>query len=388
MLRRRGSIKLIDLLGIRIGVDPTWFVFLFLIIFWLSGDFRSALDSSDTVAYVTTVITVLLFFVSLIVHELGHALVARRQGIEVRRIDLFLFGGITQMSRDTSSPAEELKVAAAGPAGTLAFAVVCAVVDLAIVGPHRLLHAILLDGTVRITPVLLSLSWLLLLNVAILVFNLVPAFPLDGGRIARALVWWRTGSKQRGTQVAAQLGQGFAIVLAGGGILLMLSGAGLNGIWLIALAFLLGSSARGALAQSTVSERIDTVRVSDVMDSQPVAIPAATPITQALEEYFLRYGWSWFPVIDESGRLLGIARREALQRMFDAGEGWLTAASTVGSEEPSGLRVQAEGPLTEAIGAESLGALGAVMAVDADGVLRGVLTVEQLHRALRTRLAG
>jgi Zn-dependent protease len=387
MLRRRGSIKLIDLLGIRIGVDPTWFVFLFLIIFWLSGDFRSALDSSDTVAYVTTVITVLLFFVSLIVHELGHALVARRQGIEVRRIDLFLFGGITQMSRDTSSPAEELKVAAAGPAGTLAFAVVCAVVDLAIVGPHRLLHAILLDGTVRITPVLLSLSWLLLLNVAILVFNLVPAFPLDGGRIARALVWWRTGSKQRGTQVAAQLGQGFAIVLAGG-ILLMLSGAGLNGIWLIALAFLLGSSARGALAQSTVSERIDTVRVSDVMDSQPVAIPAATPITQALEEYFLRYGWSWFPVIDESGRLLGIARREALQRMFDAGEGWLTAASTVGSEEPSGLRVQAEGPLTEAIGAESLGALGAVMAVDADGVLRGVLTVEQLHRALRTRLAG
>jgi CBS domain-containing protein len=241
---------------------------------------------------------------------------------------------------------------------------------------------------VRITPVLLSLSWLLLLNVAILVFNLVPAFPLDGGRIARALVWWRTGSKQRGTQVAAQLGQGFAIVLAGGGILLMLSGAGLNGIWLIALAFLLGSSARGALAQSTVSERIDTVRVSDVMDSQPVAIPAATPIAQALEEYFLRYGWSWFPVIDESGRLLGIARREALQRMFDAGEGWLTAASTVGSEEPSGLRVRAEGPLTEAIGAESLGALGAVMAVDADGVLRGVLTVEQLRRALRARLAG
>jgi Zn-dependent protease len=388
MLRRRSSIKLFDVLGIRIGVDATWFVFLFVVIFWLSGDFRSALASSDTVAYATTVVTVLLFFGSLIVHELGHALVARRQGIDVRRIELFLFGGLTQMSRDTASPGEELKVAAAGPAATLAFALMCAAVDLAIVGPHRLLHAIALDGTVRITPVLLSLSWLLLLNVAILAFNLVPAFPLDGGRIARAAVWRRTGSKQRGTEVSARLGQAFAIVLAGGGLALLLSGTGLSGIWLIALAFLLGSSARGALAQSAVTQRIDSVRVADVMDTQPVAIPAATPVAQALEDYFLRYGWSWFPVVDEAGRLLGIARREALQAMFDAGEGWLTAASALGAEEPSGLRVRAEGPLTEAIGAESLGALGAVMAVDSDGVLRGVLTVEQLRRALRARLAG
>ena len=109
MLRRRTSIKLIDLFGIRIGVDASWFVILFLLIFMLSGSFRQQLHSSDGVAYLTTVATVLILYASLVVHELGHALVARRQGIEVRQIELFLFGGLTHMSRDTESPAEDFK---------------------------------------------------------------------------------------------------------------------------------------------------------------------------------------------------------------------------------------------------------------------------------------
>src|ERR1035441_10386479 len=104
MLRRTGSIKLINVFGIRIGVDASWFLILFLLIFTLSGPFRSTLHSSDAVAYLTTVVSVLLLFASLIVHELGHAVVARRQGIEVRRIDLFLFGGLTKMSRDAATP--------------------------------------------------------------------------------------------------------------------------------------------------------------------------------------------------------------------------------------------------------------------------------------------
>src|SRR3984957_19912290 len=158
MVRRSGSFKLMDIFGFRIGVDGTWFVILFLLIFILSGPFRATLHSSDAVAYITTVVSVLLLFASLIVHELGHAVVARRQGIEVKRIDLFLFGGLTQMGRDASTPGEDFKVAAAGPAATALFVLVCLAVDLAIVGPDRLWHAAQLDGTVTITPVLLSLS--------------------------------------------------------------------------------------------------------------------------------------------------------------------------------------------------------------------------------------
>ena len=244
MLRRSGSIKLMDLFGFRIGVDASWFVILFLLIFLLSGPFRQTLHSSDAIAYLTTVVSVLLLFVSLIVHELGHGLVARRQGIEVKRIDLFLFGGLTQMSRDAATPGEDFKIAVAGPLATLAVIVVCLGVDVAILGSHRLTHAIALDSNIQITPVLLSLSWLLPMNVLLLIFNLVPAFPLDGGRIARALVWRVTGSKRRGTRAAAKLGEGFAVLLAGVGVWLLLSSGSFSGLWLVALALLLGQSAR------------------------------------------------------------------------------------------------------------------------------------------------
>src|ERR1700683_1614354 len=142
MFRRSGSIKLVDAFGIRIGVDFSWFLILFVLIYLLSGPFRATLHSSDGVAYVTTVASVLLLLASLIVHELGHALVARRQGIEVKRIDLFLFGGLTQMSRDAASPAEDFKIAVAGPLATVGVIVVCLALDVAIVGAHRLTHAI------------------------------------------------------------------------------------------------------------------------------------------------------------------------------------------------------------------------------------------------------
>jgi Zn-dependent protease len=384
MFRRPGSIKLMDVFGIRIGVDGSWFLILFLMIFWLSPSFRDSLHSSDGVAYLTTVVTVLLFFGSLIFHELGHAMAARRQGIEVRRIELFLFGGITQMSRDAQSPGEDFKISAAGPLATLVFVLLCLGADLAIVGPHKLWDAVLLRTDIGITPVLLSLSWLVPMNLLILMFNLVPAFPLDGGRIARAAVWRITGEKQRGTRVAAQLGQGFAVLLAGVGIWWMLSSGTLAGLWLVALAFLLGQSARGAIVQTALNERIERVRVADIMDPQPVAIPDATSVSQALDEYFLRYRWPWFPVIDEVGRFLGIARQERVQTSHDSGQGWLTMSSVLETGEAGTWRVDEDRPITELLSSEALGRLGAVMAVDQDGVLRGVVTVDQVRRALQS----
>jgi Zn-dependent protease len=384
MLRRVGSIKLMEVFGIRIGVDWGWFLTLFLVIIWLSPSFRSALGSSSGVAYLTTVISALLFFGSLIVHELGHALVARRQGIEVRNIQLFLFGGLTQMSREARTPSEEFKIAVAGPLATLFMVLVFAGIDLAIVGPNLLWDAIRLTPNIKLTPVLLSLSWLLLMNVIVLIFNLVPAFPLDGGRIVRAGVWRATGDKQRGTRTAAKLGQWFAVILAGIGIWLMLAGGAFGGLWLLLLAFLLGQSARGALMQTALTEKIEGVRVADIMDRQPVAIPAATPVGQALDEYFHRYGWSWFPVVDDRGHFLGIARQERVQTTIDGGEGWLTVGSAVEAGETSDWRVDEDRPLTELLSSEALGRLGALMAVDRDGVLQGVVTVDQVRRALQS----
>jgi Zn-dependent protease/CBS domain-containing protein len=388
MFRRSTSIKLFDIFGFRIGVDASWFLVLFLLIIILSGPFRSTLHSSDAVAYLTTVVSVLLLFASLIVHELGHAFAARRLGIEVKQIDLFLFGGLTKMSRDAATPGEDFKIAIAGPLGTVVVIVVCLVADMVIVGPHRLLHAIALDSDIQITPVLLALSWLLPMNILLLAFNLVPAFPLDGGRIARSVVWRVTGDKRRGTLVAAHLGQGFALLLAGVGLWLLISYRSFSGLWLVALAYLLWQAARGALVQSALTERIEGVRVADIMDTHPVAIPASTPVSQALDEYFLRYGWSWFPVVDDAGRFQGVARQERAQASIDAGESWLTIGAVVESDGASSWRVQEDRPISELLGSEPLGRLGALMAVDAEGVLRGVVTVEQVRRALQSAFGG
>ncbi|MDQ6731090.1 MAG: M50 family metallopeptidase [Actinomycetota bacterium] len=376
--------RLMTVFGFRIGVDASWFVILFVLIFTLSGSFRATLHSSDTFAYLTTVVSVLMLFASLIVHELGHALVARRQGIEVKRIELYLFGGLTEMSRDAQTPGEDFKIAAAGPLATLAVILLGLAIDLAIVGPHRLVHAIFLASDIQITPVLLALSWLVPMNVLLLAFNLVPAFPLDGGRIARSAVWRMTGDKTRGTRVAARLGQGFAVLLAGVGLFLILGASSFSGLWLLALAYLLGQSARGAIVQSALGERIDGVRVADIMDEHPVAIPDTTPVAEALDQYFLRYQASWLPVIDAGGRVVGIAVKERAQASHDAGEGWVTIGSVLDDGDAQSWRVEAERPISELLGSETLPRLGALVAVDSDGTLRGVVTTEQLRRALQS----
>jgi Zn-dependent protease len=386
MFRRTRSIKLMSVAGIRIGVDGTWFLMLFLLIFLLSGSFRDALHSNNDVAYLTTVVTVLLFFGSLIVHELGHAIAARREGIQVQRIELFLFGGTTYMNRDSQTPGEEFRIAAAGPLGTLLFIAVCLGVDLALVGPHRLIHAVELDGTVQITPVLLALSWLLPMNILIFLFNIVPAYPLDGGRIARALIWRITGDKLRGTRTAAHIGEGFAVLLGAFGLYTTIRSSNFVGLWLMLLAFMIWQSARMALTGTAAASRVQGVRVADVMDHEPVVIRGTSTVERAYDEAFLRYQSEWLPVVDGDGRFIGIARRERAQELVHAGGGEATVGSIL---EPETLRltIGEDRPLTDVLALESLGRLGAVVAIDADDVLTGLVTIDQVRRVLETVLA-
>jgi CBS-domain-containing membrane protein len=197
-------------------------------------------------------------------------------------------------------------------------------------------------------------------------------------------VWRVTSDKTRGTRVAAKLGQGFAVILAGVGVWLILAYTSFSGLWLLALAYLLGQAARGAIVQSAFNERIEGVRVADIMDVHPVAIPVQTPVTQALDEFFLRYRSEWLPVVDDDGRFVGIARQERAQASFDAGEGWLTVGAVLEPEEATSWRVDADRPISELLGSESLPRLGALIAVDGDGILRGVVTVDQLRMALQS----
>jgi CBS domain-containing protein len=285
------------------------------------------------------------------------------------------------MSRDSETPGEEFRIAVAGPLGTLLFGLICAALDMAIVGPSRLWDAIRLTDNVHLTPVLLALSWLLVMNAAILVFNLIPAYPLDGGRIARAIVWARTSSKLAGTRAAANLGQWLALVIGGCGVFLVLDHDTFSGIWLMLIAYMVYASAKASLRQTQVNARMEAIRVHDIMDHEPVLLGSLTPASQALDEFFIRYAANWLPVIDESGHYLGISQREAVQAAADAGEGWVTVASILESDNGDS-RVSEDRPLTELLSLPALGRLGGVVAVDGEGVVRGVVTLDQVKRAL------
>ncbi|HET8952206.1 MAG TPA: site-2 protease family protein, partial [Solirubrobacteraceae bacterium] len=377
------SFQLGRILGIRIGVNASWFLILFLFLFVLSGNFTEILGDS-TSGYSAAVGAAILFFGSIVLHELGHALAARRSGIEVTGIDLFFFGGVMKMSRDTDTPGKEFFVAVAGPLVTLAIVLVGTAAGVAIAGWSDFYEAASLDGTSPSDAALLLVSFLVTMNAFLLVFNLVPAFPLDGGRIARAAIWKTTGDRAKATRVSGLIGQAFAALLMGYGVYRALNSDQGNGIWLIVLGFLLWQSARGAVLQSAVTSRLDGVTVADIMDDDPVTVPADLPVQRAYEEYFLRYqGWPWFAVVEADGTYAGIAHRAAVE-----------SAAHQGSEEAvrelaaDSAEVRDDAPLEALLGSEALRRLGALMAVDADGHLRGVVTLEQVSRALQARLAA
>jgi Zn-dependent protease len=377
-----GSIQLVRVSGIRIGVEPSWFLVLFLIIYLLTGYYGDRF--TDGVSFTLAVVSALLFFGSVLLHELGHAVVARRNDIGIVGIDLWMFGGVAKMDRDTDSPGVEFRVAAAGPLVTLIIAAACFGAGMAIAGGEGAVDSALFDSAGG-DEVLAVLGYLTFINAVLLAFNLVPAFPLDGGRIARAIAWKITGDRVRATRVAARLGRALSFLMMALGVYLLLQGQVVDGIWLAFVGYFLGQAAGQAEAQTVLTSRIEGVRVADVMDDEPVAVPATLPLDRTYDEYFLRYGHPWFPVVDAEGRFSGLVSREAVEGVAEAARPGRPVASVMApdSDGPSGLRVGIEEPLEALLALDGLQRLGAIMAVDPEGRLRGVVTVDQVRRALQ-----
>jgi Zn-dependent protease len=382
-----GSIQLARVFGIRIGASPSWFVVLFLLIYWLSGLFNDLLVGySNTTAYAIAVSGALLFFLSLILHELGHALVARRNGIGVTNIDLWFFGGLAKLTREPATPGQDFRIAAAGPAVTLLIFALCCVA-LLLSNVQDVARAIVLDID-RSSPTVGLLSYLAGINLVVLLFNLVPAFPLDGGRIARALAWQITGDQNRGTRIAARLGQGFAYILMGLGVYLVLRSDAFGGLWLLLLGWFLAQAARGAVVSSRFSERLEGVTVADVMDDEPIAMPVDTSVLAARDEFFDRYESSWFPVVDELGRFIGIVRREPVDGALGDGRPAIAVAEILDPDADTESLVRRDTPIEQLIGSERLRRFGALMVVDAEQRLCGVVTLDQVRRALAAAVPG
>ncbi|MDQ3106825.1 MAG: site-2 protease family protein [Actinomycetota bacterium] len=368
-----GSIQLARLFGIRVGASPSWFIVLFVMVYALSGYFRDVLGGSDGQAYVVAVGAAALFFLSILLHVFGHALVARRNGIEVQGVDLWFFGGVAKLGRDTDSPGEEFRISAAGPAVTALIVLLATVAAILVSSPDETLDAARFSDAAT-SPTLALLSWLSTINLFLLVFNLVPAFPLDGGRIARAIAWRVTGDKNRGTRIAGRMGTAFSYVLIGLGAYLAFTTDPFNGIWFMVLGFFLGQGAKAAVVGADFSESIEGVTAEALMGTHPSTVDAATPTWEALAE-LERMDWAWSAVVAADGRFLGI-----LDASSDANAA--TAGDAVPAADRDEFAVLASTELEQLVRSPKLRSLGALVVVDDDGRLVGVVSAEQVQRAL------
>jgi Zn-dependent protease/sulfur carrier protein ThiS len=369
----------VRLFGIRIGVGISWFLVLFLFIFVLTPQFHDVLGGSLDTAYIVAVASVLSFFVSLILHELGHALVARRNGLQVAGIELWALGGITRTNGTFSAPGPELRVALAGPLVTLGIVLCSGLAGLGLASDF--FDVATIKEGVHSTPVTVWLSWVFALNLLVLVFNLVPAFPLDGGQIAHAIIWRLTGDRNRATRATGRAGQGFAVLLGAAGIALMGLNGSFTGVWLAFIAVFIYQGATMAVVQGSMGQRIQGLTVADVMDRAPVTIPAELRLIDAHEQFFARYRWPWFAVVDPARHFLGVIRSDRLDAEIAAGRPALQVVDVLESDLP--VRIEESQTLESLLRAEGLGRLGAMVAVDGDGVLQGVITVAQIRQALR-----
>jgi Zn-dependent protease len=311
-------------------------------------------------------------------HELGHALVSRRLGIAILGIDLWFFGGMARPAREPETAGEEFKVSAAGPAVTFVLFVLCTIATKAIAGKH-FEDALLTREGFTTSPVLAWLAWLSFINAALLLFNLVPAFPLDGGRIARAAIWWRTGDRHRGTRITGRAGQVFAMALGLLGLLALVNGDSF-GLFTLVLGLILYQASGGAVIQGALGQRIQSVRVADIMDREPPTMDASLKLLDAQEQFLPQYRRPWFAVVDHARHFLGVVRSERIDEEIAQGRPALEVGDVL--EQDLAVRIDEQEPLESLLRNEGLGRLGGMVAVDSDGVLRGVVTVAQIRQAL------
>lgn len=368
------QIKLGRLFGIKIGLHYSWLFIAVLIAFSLAGHFGAAHPTwGRSVIWGMAISTALLFFAAIVAHELAHALVARRRGLPVRSITLYALGGVAQFEKESESAQTEFLVSIAGPIAS------------AVIGGVSLLLAWLLGWTIMTeptTPPMAMLVWLGFINMGLAVFNMLPGFPMDGGRVLRALVWWYTGSAARATRVASITGQvvAFGFILLG--IVRFFGGAGFSGLWMAFIGWFLLNAAKATYAQQEMTERLRGVRVSDLMTLDCTLVDGNDNLQTFVNEALLHTGRRCF-LVAEQGVVTGLITPHEVKAVPKAR--WPFTVVYDVMRPLSELRtVSPDTPVSEAleiIGREDINQLPAL----ANGKLAGMISRDQILRYLLTR---
>jgi Zn-dependent protease/predicted transcriptional regulator len=288
------GINLFKIAGIQITIDISWFIIFFLVLWSLSAGYfpRQFPDQSVQVYWGAGLVATILFFFSVLFHEMSHSLMAQRCGIEISEIKLFIFGGVSRLSEEAKNPVNEFKIAVVGPLSSFVLAIF-------------FWFCTKLLGGLQLSLAQIITGYLVWINVALGIFNLLPGFPLDGGRILRAIIWYKTGSLSRATKWASDVGKGLAIALMVLGALQIFGGMLIGGIWLIFIGMFLRGVAEGGYQEVMMRQSLENVQVHEVMIEDVVNVQPDLTVRELVTDYFLRYGFKGFPVMDK-GKVIGV----------------------------------------------------------------------------------
>jgi Zn-dependent protease/predicted transcriptional regulator len=354
--------------GIEVRVDSSWAVIALLVTYSMYLRVSTLYESLSTVGAVgIAILAAVLFFGSVLVHELAHALVSQARGIRVQDITLFLFGGATRARVESRGPGDEFLIAVVGPltSGLLAglFGVVSG-----------------LGRDVLPRPLVGTLGYLAWVNLVLAGFNLVPGFPLDGGRVLRSAIWKATGSLRRATRVASVAGQAVGWLLVAVGVASLLAGNLAGGIWFAFIGWFLVQAARSSYQELQLRDMLRGVEAEDVMAGDLVRIPPELSLQDAVDDYFMRYDHGAFPV-DEQGRTIGLLTLRGVRRV--PREQWSTRRVRE-HMVPLGdqVVVAPDARMDAVMGKLEDGEAGRVLVVQ-DGEVVGIITPSDLTRWLR-----
>lgn len=370
----KAHIKLGRIFGVAVGLHYSWIIIALLVTLSLRSQFAVEHPNwAGSTIWSIAIVTGLLFFVSILLHELSHAAVARLRGIPVRAITLFALGGVAQIEKDAADAKSEFWMGIIGPITSFVIGAVCLV--LAWLAGWNF-------SAESGSPLMAMFMWLGIINISLAIFNMIPGFPLDGGRVLRAIVWWITGDGNRSTRIASKVGRVVAMAFILLGIWRFFSGAGLGGLWIAFIGWFLLDAARASGAQVEITERLTGIRVGDVMTQQFATVDANSNLQTFVQEHLLPTGHRCFVVL-EQGRPAGIITPHEVKAIDRARWPYTTVGDVMRSLE--GLRtVGPERPVAEALemmGREDVNQIPVVQ----QGRLAGIVSRAHILRVLQTR---
>ncbi|HYE76310.1 MAG TPA: site-2 protease family protein [Blastocatellia bacterium] len=368
------QIKLGKVFGIEIGLHFSWLLIAFLIALSLASHFRETHPAwTSGLIWGMAIITAVLFFASIVAHELSHALVARWRGVPVHSITLFALGGVAKLEKDSEDAQTEFLVSIVGPLMSFAIGFMCLILAF-VTGWSPMSEPA--------TPLMSMLVWLGYINIGLAVFNLIPGFPMDGGRVLRAVVWWITGNARKAMRVAAVSGQVVAFCFIVYGIWRFFSGAGFSGLWMAFIGWFLMSAAKAAYVQQEMTDALRNVHVGELMVSDCSVVEGHLNLQTFVHDYLLHTGRRCFLIV-ENGEISGLITPNEVKNVSQAKWPYTTIYDVM--RPLSEMRtVTPETPVSEALellAKEDINQLPVVI----NGRLQGLISRDRILRYLTTR---